>query len=231
MANQLSVDAYLQTIRRVLNDNGDPEYAQKQINYMKNHFDFYGLNAPNWLRLSKIFFEEYGVFEDEELKAFVRLCFDEPQRELHYIAIEMAQKQLKTQSEDFIYFLEELILTKSWWDSVDWLAKLVAAHFTRFPHQIRPITEGWIAHENMWLQRMAITFQRYFKAKTDENMLFDYIRRTAHSKEFFIQKGAGWALREYAKINQSAVISFCEATELAALTRREALRRLGILSA
>jgi 3-methyladenine DNA glycosylase AlkD len=59
-------------------------------------------------------------------------------------------------------------------------------------------------------------------------MLFDYIRRTAHSKEFFIQKGAGWALREYAKINPSAVIAFCETTELAALTRREALRRLDV---
>ena len=231
MTNQLPVDHYLATIRRVLNENGSPEYAQKQINYLKNHFDFYGLNAPNWLRLSKVFFEEYGVFEDEELKTFVRLCFDEPQRELHYIAIEMTQKQLKKQPQEFIYFLEELILTKSWWDSVDWLAKLVAAHFTRFPHQISPITEGWIQHENMWLQRMAITCHRYFKAKTDESMLFDYVRRTAHSKEFFIQKGSGWALREYAKINPSAVISFCKTTELAALTRREALKHLAIKSA
>jgi 3-methyladenine DNA glycosylase AlkD len=226
MKNQPSIDVYLYTLRQVLNENGDPEYAQKQINYMKNHFDFYGLNAPTWLRLSKGFFDTHGVLDGEELKDFARLCFDEPQRELHYIALEMVQKQLKQQPEDFIDFLEELILTKSWWDSIDWIAKFVAAHFTRFPHQIRPITEGWINHENMWLQRMAITFQRYFKQKTDEKMLFDYIRRTAHSKEFFIQKGAGWALREYAKINPSAVISFCDTTELAALTRREALRRL-----
>jgi 3-methyladenine DNA glycosylase AlkD len=226
MKNQLSIEDYLATIRRVLNDNGNPEYAQKQMNYLKNHFDFYGLNAPKWLGLSKDFFAEFGVFDGEDLKTFVRLCFDEPQRELHYIAIEMTQKQLKNQSEDFILFLEELILTKSWWDSVDWLAKLVAMHFVRFPHQIHPISERWIQHENRWLQRMAITFQRYFKAKTDVNILFDYIRRTAHSREFFIQKGAGWALREYAKINPSAVIAFCETTELAALTRREALKHL-----
>jgi 3-methyladenine DNA glycosylase AlkD len=228
MEKPLSTDNYLTKIRRLLNDNGDPEYAQKQIAYMKNHFDFYGLNAPKWLGLSKDFFAQNGVFDGEDLKEFVRLCFDEPQRELHYIAIEMTQKQVKNQPEDFIFFLEELILTKSWWDSVDWLAKLVAMYFIRFPHQIQPITEAWIQHENMWLQRMAITFQRYFKAKTDEKLLFDYIRRTAHSREFFIQKGAGWALREYARFNPSAVIAFCEATELAALTRREALRRLDV---
>ena len=228
MKNQLSVEDYLAEIRRICNAEGNPEYAQKQMNYMKNHFDFYGLNAPKWLQLSKDFFDVNGVFDGDDLKDFTRLCFDEPQRELHYIAIEMVQKQVKKQPEDFIFFLEELILTKSWWDSIDWLAKLVAMHFTRFPHQIRPITEGWIKHENMWLQRMAITFQRYFKAKTDEKLLFDYIRRTANSREFFIQKGAGWALREYAKINPSAVIAFCETTELAALTRREALRRLNL---
>ncbi len=104
-------------------------------------------------------------------------------------------------------------------------------HFTCFPYQIAPITEGWIAHENIWLQRMAITFQRYFKQKTDEKRLFDYIRRTAHSKKFFIQKGAGWALREYAKINPTAVIAFCEAHKLAALTRREALRHVNNVQA
>jgi 3-methyladenine DNA glycosylase AlkD len=226
MKNPLTIDDYLSAIRRVLNDNGNPEYAQKQMQYMKNHFDFYGLNAPKWMGLSKEFFTEHGVFDGEDLKQFARLCFDEPQRELHYIALEMVQKQVKIQPEDFIFFLEELILTKSWWDSVDWIAKLVAMHFTRFPHQICPITEGWIRNENMWLQRMAITFQRYFKGKTDEKLLFDYIRRTANSREFFIQKGAGWALREYAKINPSAVISFCETTELAPLTRREALKHV-----
>lgn len=228
MTTQHTTDTYFEAIRQVLRDNGKPEYAQKQIAYMKNHFDFYGLNAPLWLQLSKDFFDTHGVFDGDDLKTFARLCFDEPQRELHYIALEMTQRQLKKQPDTFIHFLEELILTKSWWDSVDWIAKLVAMHFTRFPHQIAPITEGWIAADNRWLQRMAITFQRYFKQKTDEKMLFDYIRRTAHSNEFFIQKGAGWALREYAKINPTAVIAFCDAHKLAALTRREALRRIDV---
>ena len=226
MITQLSIDAYFQAIRQVLNDNGKPEYAQQQMAYMKNYFDFYGLNTPLRSQLTKDFFETHGVFDGEDLKTFVRLCFSEPQREWHYIALEMTQQQLKKQPETFIHFLEELILTKSWWDSVDGIAKLVALHFTRFPHQISPITEGWISQDNMWLQRVAITFQRYFKQKTDEKRLFDYIRRTAHSNEFFIQKGAGWALREYAKINPTAVIAFCQAHKLAALTRREALRHL-----
>ena len=75
----------------------------------------------------------------------------------------------------------------------------------------------------MWLQRVAITFQRYYKKKTDAAMLFDYVLRLAHSTEFFIQKGSGWALREYSKIDPQAVLDFVEKHDLPRLTRREAI--------
>ena len=224
MIKQLSVQIYFKKIQCVLREQGNPETAQGQIAYMKHQFDYFGLKAPVWLGISKHFFNENGVFQGEDLKEFVRMCFDEPQREMNYIGLEMAQKAVKNEPEDFIHFLEELILTKSWWDSVDWLAKLVALHFDRFPHQIKPITEGWMASENMWLQRIAITFQRYFKKKTDADMLFDYVLRLSHSTEFFIQKGSGWALREYSKVNPQAVLDFVENNKLPNLTRREAIR-------
>ena len=224
MTPQLSVEAYFEKVQSVLREHGNPEIAQGQIAYMKHQFDYFGLKTPVWLDISKHFFNENGVFQGEDLKEFVRMCFDEPQREMNYIGLEMAQKAMKNEPEDFIHFLEELILTKSWWDSVDWLAKLVALHFDRFPHQIKPITEGWISSDNMLLQRIAITFQRYFKKKTDAHMLFDYVLRLSHSTEFFIQKGSGWALREYSKVNPQAVLDFVENNKLSNLTRREAIR-------
>ena len=224
MTPQLSVEGYFEKIRFILREQGNPETAQGQIAYMKHKFDYYGLKAPVWLGISKHFFNENGEFQGEKLKEFVRMCFDESQREMHYIGLEMTQKALKNEPEDFIHFLEELILTKSWWDSVDWLAKLVALHFDRFPHQIKPITEGWISSDDMWLQRIAITFQRYFKNKTDADMLFDYVLRLSHSTEFFIQKGSGWALREYSKVNPQAVLNFVENNKLPNLTQREAIR-------
>ncbi len=224
MTPQLSVEGYFEKIRFILREQSNPETAQGQIAYMKHKFDYYGLKAPVWLGISKHFFNENGEFQGEKLKEFVRMCFDESQREMHYIGLEMTQKALKNEPEDFIHFLEELILTKSWWDSVDWLAKLVALHFDRFPHQIKPITEGWISSDDMWLQRIAITFQRYFKNKTDADMLFDYVLRLSHSTEFFIQKGSGWALREYSKVNPQAVLNFVENNKLPNLTQREAIR-------
>ena len=226
MKTHLTINKYTELLGNILREKGDPTVALGQMAYMKHKFDYFGIKAPVWLGISKAFFEENGIFEGEELKEFVRQCFEEPQREWHYLAIEMTQKALNKQSADFIEFLEEMILTKSWWDSVDWLAKLVALHFERFPHQIKPITEGWMVSDNMWLQRMAITFQRYYKHKTDPDMLFDYILRLSDSKEFFIQKGSGWALREYGKIYPQSVLDFVEKNKLPPLTRREAIRRI-----
>jgi len=69
-------------------------------------------------------------------------------------------------------------------------------------------------------------FQLTYKDKTDSALMFRNITRLAGSKEFFLQKGAGWALRQYAKTNPEAVLEFVEKTRLAPLTRREALKNI-----
>jgi 3-methyladenine DNA glycosylase AlkD len=77
---------------------------------------------------------------------------------------------------------------------------------------------------DMWLQRVCMIFQLTYKDKTNADLLFEYVRRLAGSKEFFLQKGAGWALRQYSRSNPEAVRQFVESHRLAPLTRREALR-------
>ncbi len=221
---KLSPIIYLAKAKTCFQEAGDPEVAEKQMKYMRNQFDFYGLKAPVWLPLNKQLFAEYGLFEEEELKTFVRLCYEEDHREIHYLATEMAQRQLRKQAPEFIYFLEEMIGMKSWWDTVDWIAKLVNHHLRKHPEFVRPVTQKWMATGDIWLKRVAITYQRYSKAETDQEMLFDYILQVAHAKEFFLQKGAGWALRDYSKVNPKAVIDFIQTHHLPALTKREGLK-------
>jgi 3-methyladenine DNA glycosylase AlkD len=139
----------------------------------------------------------------------------------------MVQKVQKKQGPEFIDFLEELITAKSWWDSVDWLAKLVGIHFKRYPALILPVTERWMASGNFWLQRVCLIFQLTYRQKTDFDLMKKYILQVAPSKEFFLQKGAGWALRQYSKTNPQGVADFIETNpQLAPLTKREGLKWL-----
>ena len=220
----LQPTAYLELVKVTCEKAGHPETAEQQMKYMRNQFDFYGLKAAAWLDIVKDLTKTHGVFTGEDLKKFVRICYEDDHREVHYIATEMTQKVIKKQPADFIYFLEELLLTNSWWDTVDWISKLVNLHFKQYPDLIKPVTEKWMESENIWLQRTAIIFQRYYKKDTNPEILFDYILRVRDSKEFFIQKGAGWALREYSKINPQSVIEFIDNNQLAPLTKREGLK-------
>lgn len=217
---------YFAHIKSIYERRGDPAVAEQQMRYMRHQFEFYGLKAAEWLPLSKIIFKESGVLEGEDLKTFVRLCYDDDHREVQFFGIEMAQKTLNTQPPEFIDFIEELITQKSWWDTVDWLSKLAGIHFLRYPELTRPVTERWMASGNIWLQRSAIIFQRLYRKKTDVQLLFDYILRVKGSKEFFLQKGAAWALREYSKTDAQAVVDFISQHDLPPLTKREGLKWL-----
>jgi len=218
--------SYLEKIKANFEEKGNPEVAEKQMKYMRNQFAYYGLKAPVWLPITKKLLKEEGIPLGDDLKTLARLCYEDEYREVNYFGIEMVQKVLKKQEEDFLNLLEEQILEKSWWDTVDWIAKLVGIHFLRYPHLIKPTTEKWMATNNFWLQRTSIIFQLFYREKTDTDLLFKYIKQIAHSKEFFLQKAAGWALRQHSRTDAEIVIDFIDKNTLAPLTKREGLRLL-----
>lgn len=220
----MTATAYYKHVCDTFRRQGNPDVALEQMRYMRHQFEYFGLKMPQWMPLTKAIHKELGIPEGETLKELVRLCFQDDHREMQYFALETTQLSLKKQAPEFIDFLEELIRTRSWWDTVDWLAKLVGIHFKRYPEIIVPVTERWMEADTFWLQRICLIFQLTYKEKTDRELLFRYILRIAHSKEFFLQKGAGWALRHYSRTNPEAVRTFVETHHLAALTRREALR-------
>lgn len=213
---------YYRLVRDTFQAHGIPDIAQGQMAYMRHQFEYFGLKMPAWTALTKEIHRTNGLPDGPDLQALIRLCFDDEHREMQYFGIETVQKVIKKQPPEFIGFLEEIILEKSWWDTVDWMAsKLVAVHFTRYPDLILPVTERWMASGQLWLQRVCLIFQLTYKEKTNTELLFRYIREVADSKEFFLQKGAGWALRQYSKTNPAAVRHFLDTTRLSPLTRRE----------
>ena len=218
---------YIEFIKNVFQENGSHEVAEGQMRYMRHQFEFYGLKAPKWVGLLKNIFKVRGIYEGEELKTFTRLCMEDEYREINYAGLQMLEKRMKKNPEEFIDFYEELIKTRSWWDTVDWIRKMVGVHFQRFPHLIIPTTEKWMDSDNIWLQRICLIFQLTYKDRTDFDLMKKYILQLADSTEFFIQKGAGWALRQYSKTNGQAVVDFIDQhPELAPLTKREGLKWL-----
>jgi 3-methyladenine DNA glycosylase AlkD len=127
----------------------------------------------------------------------------------------------------FIKTIEYLLITKSWWDTVDSISGgTLGVHFRRFPEVREKYLTKWRTSDNFWLRRATILFQLSYKKETDFDLLCEIIRENLGSKEFFINKAIGWSLRQYARVDPKAVKRFVNATPLHPLSRREAMKHL-----
>ena len=223
---RLTPEQYIALLEETFLEAGDPLRAEKQRAYTKHHFAYYGLIAPKWVAILKDIFASHGMFTGKALEQFVKGCFEKEYREMHFAGLQMMEKMLKQQNKSWIDVLEYCIITHSWWDSVDWIAKLVGFHFKAHPELQHPYAHKWIASDNMWLQRVAIIHQLFYREKTDEALLFEMIRQVADRKEFFLRKACGWALRQHAKVFPDHVRTFIESHQLSGLTVREARKQL-----
>lgn len=217
---------YIDILEELFVSAANPENAISMQQYMRNQFSFLGIKTPERKNILKSFFDKNGLPTIEELPIIIELLWQMPAREFQYAAIEIFNKRAKKLPENAIEWIENLIVNKSWWDSVDSLAGGIGIYFELYPHKLNEINKKWLYSGNIWLQRSTLIFQLRYRNRTDETLLFGNILTLAHSKEFFIQKAIGWSLRQYARTNPAAVQNFVDSNTLPPLSRREALKYL-----
>lgn len=208
-------------------DHRNSELAAPMAAYMKHNFPFLGIQKPLRTALMKEQLSAYLLPEKAQLTSVVQTLYAMPEREYHYAAIELLERAKKQLTPDDLPFLRQLIETHSWWDSVDIIApKLVGDIVLHNPKTTAPVLFAWSQTENLWTQRAAILHQLKFKQQTNTHLLGSIISHHAESREFFIQKSSGWALREYAKTDAAWVMNFVSTHSLQPLSRREALKHM-----
>ena len=195
------------------------------ISYMKGRYDYFGVKSTPRREAVKDFIAIHGLSSPEDWKLYCKEAWEAEQRELQYFSMEYCAKYKKHWSKTDMDFFEYLITTKSWWDTVDFIASnIVGVYMQKFPEEIRPVMDRWKLSENMWLNRTALIFQLKYGKRTDFELMKEVIHLHKHSSEFFIQKAIGWALRQYAKFEPDLVRDFVANTELKPLSRREAMK-------
>lgn len=219
------ISKYAMSLRKKFEACCDPEIALGAKAYMRNISEFYGIPAPRRRQILQEFKKETGFPGQSDINAFVRYAWSQPQREWQYAAMEMTAPMARKGDFSLMGTAEFMIVNKSWWDTVDYIASNVAGPlFRKNQEKIRPQISQWLETDNHWLWRTGLLFQLKYGCSTDRELLFSLCEQLSAEQDFFIRKAIGWALRQYSKTNPDEVIRFVNTTPLSALSMKEAMK-------
>lgn len=222
----------LSRLRKELRAAGDPARAAGAQAYMKSTMPFHGVAATPMRAICKQVFRELelpdaSTWRREVLGVFRGARF----REEWYAAVELCadRRARPFQTMDALPMYEEMITTSSWWDVVDALATHRLADLLESdPKAMKKAMRAWSRDAHMWKARSSILCQVRMKESTDLPFLYACIAPSIHSKEFFLRKAIGWALRSYAWTDPAEVKRYVnEHPELSNLSKKEALKNVG----
>ena len=209
-----------------LEENRNELLAESMSKYMQDKFRFLGVRGATRTEIYKKYFPDARKNKVIDWD-FVERCWNKEEREFQYVVVYYLKAMQKFLKRDDISRLKYLIVTKSWWDTVDLLAKVVGSLVIRIEGYDQIMLE-WSKDSNIWLKRVAILYQLSLKEKVDKQVLERILVNNLGDSEFFINKAIGWALRDYSKFNPEWVREFIEKNKngIANLSLREASKYL-----
>ncbi|MCR5601841.1 MAG: DNA alkylation repair protein [Ruminococcus sp.] len=193
-------------IKVILEKHRNTENAAAMSKYMKNKFEFYGIAAPERKELFKDF-----IRSEKKTKAIdwelLDKCYEDKYRETQYFVYDYLLAMKKYVSFKDIGEIRGYIITKAWWDTTDFLCKVIGDVGLR-DAKVKELMLEWSVDTDIWVRRAAILHQLAYKDKTDCELLEKIICNCFDSDEFFINKAIGWALREFSKTSPEWVKDF-----------------------
>lgn len=229
----MSADEQLvKTIRAGLAELADPVKAPAMQAYMKSAMAFRGVASPERSAFLRRVLTDHILPDRVTFTATVLELWRSAEfREERYAAIALSGHRAYRRWQDpgLIPMYEELIVGGAWWDYVDEVAIRRIGPILRGDRgRMTPTMLAWAADGDVWRRRTAIICQVGAKEDTDTELLTRAIEPAIAEPEFFLRKGIGWALRDYAKTAPDWVRAFVDDhPELSGLSRREALKHIG----
>jgi 3-methyladenine DNA glycosylase AlkD len=223
----------LAKLRKALRRAADPQKAPAMQAYMKSVMPYHGVSAPLLRQVCKATFaDEQFASASQWQRHVLELWRNARFREERYAALNLAgdKRARPFQSPAAMTIYEELIVTGAWWDYVDDVASHRVGPILRdYPTVVRRKMLSWSKSKDLWKRRSAIICQLGFKSETDLELLYACIEPSLESREFFLQKAIGWALRQYAWTDGTEIRKYVRRnrSRLSALSYREALKNIG----
>ena len=209
----------------------NPSYAPAMRAYMKDVAPFLGIRTPDRRIALRAAWRDLEPPTSDELGETCLRLMDLSEREYHYAASDLLARFIQRADERFLVdYVQDLLTIKPWWDTVDSFGSAAVSPLC-CRYDAHALVLQWSRSKNLWLNRAAIQHQRGWRQETDVSFVLELCDAHAHSREFFVVKAIGWALRDLSRLDARAVRHFLDDhPTLGSVAVREAQRGLARLS-
>jgi 3-methyladenine DNA glycosylase AlkD len=194
----------IEKIRQELTKLGNKKRAENSKRYLKSPYEFYGITIPELRRVAK----DYKNLEFHSALNLFEELWDSGNHEEMCFALFLLGNYVGKQPEYIWRFLLERIEKAKTWDHVDELSShilgKILAEDMRLMNEIKPLSES----RNPWLRRISIVSTYPLIKKNKIELTLRLAEKLVYDKDIYVQKGAGWMLREVGKKNRLALREF-----------------------
>ena len=196
---------------KVLAPLADAEKAAGMTAYMRGQFTYLGITTPERRAAINPLIRAFKPETAAELRAAVDALWKKREREYQYVAVDLLARRHAVLSAADTPWLLDLAQQKSWWDTVDALAKTVGAVVRRSGAQGARQMDRAVRHADLWVRRVAMIHQLGWRAQTDTTRLFDYARLLAPETGVLHPQGhrLGPARLRLARLERHRAVSSC----------------------
>lgn len=183
---------------------GNKERAENSKRYLKSPYEFYGLRVPEMRKIVK----KYKEMEFHSALNLFDELWNSGNHEEMCFALYFLEGYVKKHSEYIWKFLLERIEKAKTWDHVDELSSHILGPILADDIRLMPEIKRLSESRNSWYKRISIISTCHLIKKNKIDLTLRLAEKLVYDKDIYVQKGAGWMLREAGKKNRLAVREF-----------------------
>lgn len=194
----------IQKIRQELASLGDKERAENSKRYLKSQYAFYGVRVPVLRKIAKRYknieiYESYNLFDE--------LWKSGNHEEMNLAIFILANQKKKFNLETWDFVIKRLERAKSW-DLVDILSSSILGEILLKNLQLISEVKKMAESKNPWIRRTGIISTCRLISKNKLELTLRLAEKLVYDDDIYVQKGAGWMLRELGKKDRMLLREF-----------------------
>jgi 3-methyladenine DNA glycosylase AlkD len=183
---------------------GNKERAENEKRYLKSPYFFYGVRVPELRRIIKNYKD---IDFPSAVDLFHKLWNSGNHEEMSFALFLLSKFEKKNPSETWKLIIENIDKAKTW-DHIDELSAHILGEILNDNYGYAKDVKEFSESSNPWLRRASIVSTCFLIKNNKIDLTLRLAEKLVYDKDIYVQKGAGWMLREVGKKNRLSLREF-----------------------